>query len=106
MLIEILLFWASNTETSKKAALEAAAVVSDLLVESINGGVQEVFVNEKQIEMEARSMSVTVQRFSKQTSQWLNVIHTFDSALKVAHNFSSYHLYSFSSSLYLSFSLP
>ncbi len=83
-LIVILLFWASNTETSKKAALEAAAAVSDLLVESINGGVQEVFVNEKQIEMEARSMSVTVQRFSKQTSQWLNVIHTFDSALKVS----------------------
>jgi hypothetical protein len=80
----ILLYWASNTETSKKAALEAAAVVSDLLVESINGGVQEVFVNEKQIEMEARSMGVTVQRFSKQTSQWLNVIHTFDSALKVS----------------------
>ncbi len=83
-LIVILLYWASNTETSKKAALEAAAVVSDLLVESINGGVQEVFVNEKQIEMEARSMGVTVQRFSKQTSQWLNVIHTFDSALKVS----------------------
>lgn len=34
--------------------------------------------------MEARSMGVTVQRFSKQTSQWLNVIHTFDSALKVS----------------------
>jgi hypothetical protein len=73
-----------RVQTSKKAALEAAAAVSDLLVESINGGVQEVFVNEKQIEMEARSMSVTVQRFSKQTSQWLNVIHTFDSALKVS----------------------
>jgi hypothetical protein len=73
-----------RVQTSKKAALEAAAVVSDLLVESINGGVQEVFVNEKQIEMEARSMGVTVQRFSKQTSQWLNVIHTFDSALKVS----------------------
>ncbi|CAK9235950.1 hypothetical protein BDL97_08G100700 [Sphagnum fallax] len=79
-----------RVQTSKKAALEAAAVVSDLLVESINGGVQEVFVNEKQIEMEARSMGVTVQRFSKQTSQWLNVIHTFDSALKEIGDFENW----------------
>lgn len=58
--------------------------MSNLLVESVNGGVQEAFINEKRIEMEARALGVTIQKFLKQTSQWLNVVHTFDSALKVS----------------------
>ena len=75
-----------KAETAKKDALASAAVVSDLVVESVNEGVQQAFINEKQIEMEARALGITVQKFVKQTSQWLTVVHTFDAALKVSTN--------------------
>jgi hypothetical protein len=77
-------------ETAKKDALASAAVVSDLVVESVNEGVQQAFINEKQIEMEARALGITVQKFVKQTSQWLTVVHTFDAALKVSTNAGIY----------------
>lgn len=79
-----------RVETAKKDALASAAVVSNLLVESVNGGVQEAFINEKRIEMEARALGVTIQKFVKQTSHWLNVVHTFDSALKEIGDFENW----------------
>ncbi|KAK3022935.1 hypothetical protein RJ639_046753 [Escallonia herrerae] len=39
-----------QTEKAKKDAIIAAMRVSDLLVDTVNGGVQESFVNEKRIE--------------------------------------------------------
>lgn len=78
-----------DADKAKKEAFSAAAKVSSLLVESVNGGVQESFVNEKRIEMEARALAGTVQRFTKQSAQWLTVFHTFDSALKVSSYFGS-----------------
>lgn len=80
-----------GAETAKKDALASAAVVSDLLVESVNGGVQQAFINEKRIEMEARALGVTIQKFTKQTSLWLTVVHSFDTALKVSFVNSSYN---------------
>ncbi|KAG0554373.1 hypothetical protein M758_12G088200 [Ceratodon purpureus] len=79
-----------RVETAKKDALASAAVVSNLLVESVNGGVQEAFINEKRIEMEARALGVTIQKFLKQTSQWLNVVHTLDTALKEIGDFENW----------------
>lgn len=79
-----------RVETAKKDALASAAVVSNLLVESVNGGVQEAFINEKRIEMEARALGMTIQKFTKQTSQWLNIVHTFDSALKEIGDFENW----------------
>ncbi|XP_024356909.1 biogenesis of lysosome-related organelles complex 1 subunit 1 [Physcomitrium patens] len=79
-----------RVETAKKDALASAAVVSNLLVESVNGGVQQAFVNEKRIEMEARALGVTISKFVKQTSQWLTVVHTFDTALKEIGDFENW----------------
>jgi len=79
-----------RVETAKKDALASAAVVSDLVVESVNEGVQQAFINEKQIEMEARALGITVQKFVKQTSQWLTVVHTFDAALKEIGDFENW----------------
>lgn len=80
----------SHLERAKKEAFSAAAKVSGLLVESVNGGVQESFVNEKRIEMEVRALAGTVQRFTRQSVQWLTVFHTFDSALKEIGDFENW----------------
>lgn len=63
--------------------------VSDLLVNAVNGGVQEVFINEKRIEMEIRSLTATIMRFSKQTDQWLAASHAINSAVKVTNRIVS-----------------
>ncbi|KAK3018648.1 hypothetical protein RJ639_002701 [Escallonia herrerae] len=60
-----------QTEKAKKDAIIAAMRVSDLLVDTVNGGVQESFMNEKRIELEIRALTATIARFAKQTDQWL-----------------------------------
>jgi len=77
-------------EKVKKDALATATRVSDLLVDSVNSGVQESFINEKRIELETRVLSATVQRYIKQTNQWLAVVHGLDSALKEIGDFENW----------------
>lgn len=77
-------------EKVKKDALATATRVSDLLVDSVNSGVQESFINEKRIELETRALSATVQRYIKQTNQWLAVVHALDSALKEIGDFENW----------------
>ncbi|KAJ7535043.1 hypothetical protein O6H91_12G016100 [Diphasiastrum complanatum] len=79
-----------NIHQSRKEASAVAVQVSNLLVDSVNGGVQEVFSNEKQIELEARALSTTVQRFVKQTNQWLTMFHSLDSTLKEIGDFENW----------------
>ncbi|AQK82268.1 hypothetical protein ZEAMMB73_Zm00001d036836 [Zea mays] len=45
-------------ERAKKDALKSAVRVADLLVDTVDGGVRELFVNEKRIELEARALLV------------------------------------------------
>ncbi|XP_031496515.1 biogenesis of lysosome-related organelles complex 1 subunit 1 isoform X2 [Nymphaea colorata] len=70
-------------EKSTKAALRAAQRVSELLLDTVNGGVQVSFTNEKLIEAEIRALAVTVARYLKQTNQWLATSHSMNSILKI-----------------------
>ncbi|KAG2391448.1 Biogenesis of lysosome-related organelles complex 1 subunit 1 [Vigna angularis] len=72
-----------RTEKAKKDAIRKTARVSDLLVEAVNGGVHESFINQKRIELEIRALAVTITRFMKQTDQWLATTHALNTALKV-----------------------
>ncbi|XP_039798695.1 biogenesis of lysosome-related organelles complex 1 subunit 1-like isoform X2 [Panicum virgatum] len=68
-----------QTERAKKDALRSAARVADILVDTVDGGVQELFVNEKRIEIEARALLRTVARYRKQTDQWLAATNEINS---------------------------
>jgi hypothetical protein len=72
-----------KAEKSKKDAIKKAERVSDLLVEAVNGGVQDSFIYQKRIELEIRALANTITRFTKQTDQWLNATHSLNTALKV-----------------------
>ncbi|KAA0059955.1 biogenesis of lysosome-related organelles complex 1 subunit 1 [Cucumis melo var. makuwa] len=71
-----------NSEKAKKDAIQKAVRVSDLLVDTVNGGVQESFVNQKLIELEIRALATTIARFTKQTDQWLAATHALNTAVK------------------------
>ncbi|XP_073145865.1 biogenesis of lysosome-related organelles complex 1 subunit 1 isoform X3 [Henckelia pumila] len=79
-----------QTEKSKKEAIRTAMRVSDLLVNAVNGNVQEVFIIEKRIEMEIRALAAAVARFSKQTDQWLTASHTINTAVKEIGDFENW----------------
>ncbi|XP_057953306.1 biogenesis of lysosome-related organelles complex 1 subunit 1 [Malania oleifera] len=79
-----------RTEKAKKDAVRSATRVSDLLVDAVNGGVQESFVNEKRIELEVRALAATIVRFAKQTDQWLATSHALNSAIKEIGDFENW----------------
>ncbi|KAL8516426.1 hypothetical protein ACS0TY_014906 [Phlomoides rotata] len=79
-----------NTEKAKKEAIRNAMRVSDLLVNTVNGGVQQIFINEKRVEMEIRALTATIMRFSKQTDQWLAASHAINNAVKEIGDFENW----------------
>ncbi|KAB1225698.1 Biogenesis of lysosome-related organelles complex 1 subunit 1 [Morella rubra] len=78
------------TENAKKDAIRNAGRVSDLLVDVVNGGVQEAFINEKRIELEIRALAATISRFMKQTDQWLTATHAINTAIKEIGDFENW----------------
>ncbi|KAL2317390.1 hypothetical protein Fmac_031266 [Flemingia macrophylla] len=84
------LLLAHNAEKAKKEAILKVEHVSDLLVEAVNGGVQDSFVNQKRIELETRTLAATITRFIKQTDQWLAATHALNTALKEIGDFENW----------------
>ncbi len=73
----------THVERVKVDAVKSAARVADLLVATVDGGVQELYINERRIEFEARALLATIARFKKQTDQWLAATNAINSVLKV-----------------------
>lgn len=90
-----------RAENKRRVALSSAYSVSGLLAENVNGGVAAVFSNQRQIEAEAKLLQSQVPlrflhitcrtadlqtykviKFSKQTTQWVQMIEGFNNALK------------------------
>ncbi|KAL9679362.1 hypothetical protein QQ045_017220 [Rhodiola kirilowii] len=78
------------TEKAKKNAIRSAALVSELLVDKVNGEVQDAFINEKRIELELRALAETIVRFGKQTDQWLAASHAISTAVKEIGDFENW----------------
>ncbi|XP_057772535.1 biogenesis of lysosome-related organelles complex 1 subunit 1 [Salvia miltiorrhiza] len=78
------------TEKAKKEALRTAIRVADQLVKVVDGGVHEIFINEKRIKVEIQALTATIMRFSKQTDQWLAVSHAINTAVKEIGDFENW----------------
>ncbi|WCJ34711.1 Biogenesis of lysosome-related organelles complex 1 subunit 1 [Euphorbia peplus] len=79
-----------NTEKAKKDATLKAVNVAKLLMDAVNGGVQECYINEKRIELEIRALAATISRFMGQTNQWLTATHAINSAIKEIGDFENW----------------
>lgn len=71
------------TDRAKKNAIKSSQNLSNLLVDTVNGGVEEAFLNEKRIEIEIRALLGTISRYKKQTDEWLATTHELNTVLKV-----------------------
>ncbi|KAF3327389.1 biogenesis of lysosome-related organelles complex 1 subunit 1 [Carex littledalei] len=79
-----------QTDGAKKNAIISSQNLSNLLVDAVNGGVEEAFINEKRIEMEIRALLGTISRYKKQTDQWLATTHELDTVLKEIGDFENW----------------
>ncbi|GMG98170.1 hypothetical protein Nepgr_000010 [Nepenthes gracilis] len=79
-----------QSDRAKKEAMLAAMRVSELLMEGVNGGVQESFINEKRIELEIRALAATIMRYKKHTDQWLAASHTINTVIKEIGDFENW----------------
>merc|ERR1711946_89048 len=69
-------------EELRKEALSAAGNLTDALVDHLNVGVAQAYLNEKKLDTEARQLQNNAANFSRQAQQWLQLVESFSSALK------------------------
>lgn len=69
-------------ETKRKEALTAANNLTTALVDHLNVGVAQAYLNQKRLDSEAKQLHLNATNFSKQTTAWLQLIDSFNSSLK------------------------
>ncbi|KAF9091040.1 NHP2-like protein 1 [Mortierella sp. GBA35] len=71
-----------ESEHLRKEAVQSVGQFSDAIADTLSGRVSQIFLNQKDLEQEARNLSLQTARYSKQTAQWLALVDQFGSALK------------------------
>jgi len=69
-------------EIKRKEALTAANNLTTALVDHLNVGVAQAYLNQKRLDSEAKQLHLNATNFSKQTAAWLQLIDSFNSSLK------------------------
>ncbi|XP_022917727.1 biogenesis of lysosome-related organelles complex 1 subunit 1 [Onthophagus taurus] len=69
-------------EMKRKEACAAASQLTQALVDHLNVGVAQAYLNQKRLDAEAKQLHISATNFSKQTQQWLNIVEIFSTALK------------------------
>ncbi|KRT79256.1 hypothetical protein AMK59_7160 [Oryctes borbonicus] len=71
-----------SQESKRKEACAAASQLTQALVDHLNVGVAQAYLNQKRLDAEAKQLHASSANFAKQTQQWLNIVELFSSALK------------------------
>jgi len=69
-------------ELKKKEALSAAGNLTTALVDHLNVGVAQAYLNQKRLDSEAKQLHLNATNFAKQTGAWLQLIDSFNNSLK------------------------
>ncbi|VDI23466.1 biogenesis of lysosome-related organelles complex 1 subunit 1 [Mytilus galloprovincialis] len=69
-------------EKKKKEAIVAATALTHALVDHLNGGVAQAYINQKKLDTETKILQANAAQFSKQTLQWLKLVEDFNTAQK------------------------
>ncbi len=71
------------SEHHRAAALESVGVVTSALLDSVNSGVAEVFVNQEELEREVKQLQTQSVRLAKSANEWASMVGDVSRALKV-----------------------
>ncbi|MEQ2221571.1 hypothetical protein ILYODFUR_017243 [Ilyodon furcidens] len=69
-------------EKRRRDAIAAATCLTEALVDHLNVGVAQAYVNQRKLDHEVKTLQVQASQFSKQTAQWINMVEGFNQALK------------------------
>ncbi|XP_054712815.1 biogenesis of lysosome-related organelles complex 1 subunit 1-like [Uloborus diversus] len=69
-------------EKKKKEAVVAASTLTSALVDHLNVGVAQAYLNQKRLDQESKQLHISVTNFAKQTTQWLQLVENFSQVLK------------------------
>ncbi|KAI0240279.1 Biogenesis of lysosome-related organelles complex 1 subunit 1 [Lamellibrachia satsuma] len=69
-------------ERKKKAATVAATALTHSLVDYLNSGVAQAYVNQKKLDTETKILQANATHFARQTTQWLKLVEDFNQSLK------------------------
>lgn len=69
-------------EKKKIAATELVSDVTNHLVNHLNDGVSQAYLNQRKLDAETKQLQANVVQFSKQANQWLNLVKTLDKSVK------------------------
>lgn len=69
-------------EKKKREAIIAASALTHSLVDHLNAGVANAYVNQKKLDTETKILQANATQFAKQTTHWLKLVEDFNTALK------------------------
>ncbi|KAK7916175.1 hypothetical protein WMY93_011936 [Mugilogobius chulae] len=69
-------------EKRRREAIAAATCLTEALVDHLNVGVAQAYVNQRKLDHEVKTLQVQAGQFSKQTAQWISMVEGFNQALK------------------------
>uniref|UniRef100_A0A3B5RBF2 Glutaminase 2b (liver, mitochondrial) n=2 Tax=Xiphophorus maculatus TaxID=8083 RepID=A0A3B5RBF2_XIPMA len=69
-------------EKRRREAIAAATCLTEALVDHLNVGVAQAYVNQRKLDHEVKTLQVQANQFSKQTAQWISMVEGFNQALK------------------------
>ncbi|XP_048379223.2 biogenesis of lysosome-related organelles complex 1 subunit 1 [Stegostoma tigrinum] len=69
-------------EKRRREAVAAATRLTEALVDHLNVGVAQAYVNQRKLDNEVKTLQIQAAQFAKQTQQWLGMVDNFNQALK------------------------
>jgi len=69
-------------EQSKKGAETSAKALTHALVDHLNSGIAQAYVNQKKLDTETKLLQRNAATFAKQTASWLKLMEDFNTSLK------------------------
>ncbi|KAJ1160587.1 hypothetical protein NDU88_001083 [Pleurodeles waltl] len=69
-------------EKRRKEAITAATCLTEALVDHLNVGVAQAYVNQRKLDHEVKTLQIQAAQFAKQTGQWIGMVENFNQALK------------------------
>jgi len=69
-------------ESHRQEAITAASQLTGALVDELNCGVAQAYLNQRRLDAEGKQLQMSVATLTKQTNKWLTLINNFNSQLK------------------------
>ncbi|ELU13373.1 hypothetical protein CAPTEDRAFT_90522, partial [Capitella teleta] len=69
-------------EKKKRDATAAASALTHALVDHLNAGVAQSYVNQKKLDTETKILQANASHFARQTLLWLKLVEDFNQSLK------------------------